>query len=120
MLVRVSWIWPGLKGCWRRRGAAREGQWEVVAGRAEAALGLWRGEPLADVESEVLAVREVPRLAELRLQAVEAGVDARLRLGGHGEVVAELQRLVAAHPLREHLHALLMLALYRCGRPDER
>jgi DNA-binding SARP family transcriptional activator len=98
------------------RVAVREDRWEVAAERAQAALGLWRGEPLADVESEVLAVREVPRLAELRLQAAEISIDASLRLGGHAGVVAELQRLVAAHPLREHLHALLMLALYRCGR----
>jgi hypothetical protein len=42
-----------------------------------------------------------------------------LRVGGHAEVTAELQHLCAAHPLREHLHALLMLALYRGGRQAE-
>jgi DNA-binding SARP family transcriptional activator len=31
-------------------------------------------------------------------------------------VVAELDALVAAEPLRERLHAQRMLALYRCGR----
>ena len=61
----------------------------------------------------------MPRLAELRLQALEVRVEADLHLGGHAEVIAELRRLAAAHPLRERLHALLMLALYRCGRQAE-
>jgi DNA-binding SARP family transcriptional activator/tetratricopeptide (TPR) repeat protein len=101
------------------RAAARSGSWLQAAAQAREALACWRGEPLADIESDVLALREVPRLAELRLQAVETRIDADLRLGGHAEVTAELQRLCAAHPLREHMHALLMLALYRCGRQAE-
>jgi DNA-binding SARP family transcriptional activator/tetratricopeptide (TPR) repeat protein len=98
------------------RAAARSGCWQEAAGQAREALSCWRGEPLADIESDTLALREVPRLAELRLQAVETRIDAGLRLGDHAEVTGELQYLCAAHPLREHLHALLMLALYRCGR----
>ena len=101
------------------RDAARGGSWEAAADQARAALALWRGEPLADVESEALALREVPRLGELRLQAAELRIDAELRLGRHGEVIAELERMAAAHPLREHLHAQLMLALYRDGRQAE-
>ncbi len=101
------------------RTAARIGSWDQVAARAGAALALWRGEPLEDVESQVLAQREVPRLTELRLQATELRIDADLRLGRHADVVSELQRLAGAHPLREQLHALLMLALYRCGRQAE-
>jgi DNA-binding SARP family transcriptional activator len=101
------------------RNAARDASWETAADQAREALALWRGEPLADVESDALALREVPRLAELRLQAAELRIDAELRLGRHGGVVAELERMAAAHPLREHLHALLMLALYRDGRQAE-
>jgi DNA-binding SARP family transcriptional activator/tetratricopeptide (TPR) repeat protein len=101
------------------RNAARGGSWQAAADQARAALALWRGEPLADVKSEALALREVPRLAELRLQAAELRIDAELRLGRHGVVIAELERMAAAHPLREHLHALLMLALYRDGRQAE-
>jgi DNA-binding SARP family transcriptional activator/tetratricopeptide (TPR) repeat protein len=101
------------------RNAARGRSWETAADQARAALTLWRGEPLADVESEALTLREVPRLAELRLQAAELRIDAELRLGRHGVVIAELERMAAAHPLREHLHALLMLALYRDGRQAE-
>jgi DNA-binding SARP family transcriptional activator/Flp pilus assembly protein TadD len=101
------------------RDAARGGSWEAAADQARAALGLWHGEPLADVASDALAVHEIPRLAEMRLQAAELRIDAELRLGRHGVVIAELERLAAAHPLREHLHALLMLALYRDGRQAE-
>jgi hypothetical protein len=50
------------------------------------------------------------------LQALEARLEAELALGRHTEVVGELESLSATHPLREHLLALLMLALYRCGR----
>ena len=98
------------------RAAAHSGFWDQAAGQARDALANWRGEPLADIESDTLALREVPRLAESRLQAVEIRINADLWLGGHANVTAELQHLCAAHPLREHLHALLMLALYRCGR----
>jgi DNA-binding SARP family transcriptional activator/tetratricopeptide (TPR) repeat protein len=101
------------------RNAARHGSWEAAADQARAALALWRGEPLADVDSQALTLREVPRLAELRLQAAELQFDAELRRGHHGVVIAELERMAAAHPLREHLHALLMLALYRDGRQAE-
>jgi DNA-binding SARP family transcriptional activator/tetratricopeptide (TPR) repeat protein len=101
------------------RAAARSGCWPEAAGQARAALSCWRGEPLADIASDALALRQAPRLAELRLHAVQTRIDADLRLGGHAEVTPELQHLCAAHPLREHLHALLMLALYRCGRQAE-
>jgi DNA-binding SARP family transcriptional activator/Tfp pilus assembly protein PilF len=101
------------------RAAARDGSWEAGAAEAGAALALWRGEPLAGVDSEVLVAREVPRLAELRLQALETRIEADLQRGRAGEVIGELRRLAAADPLRERLHALLMLALYREGRPGE-
>jgi DNA-binding SARP family transcriptional activator len=101
------------------RAAAREGSWDVAAAQAGTALSLWRGEPLADVESEVLALREVPRLAEIRLMALETRIDADLHLGRHADVIAELRHLAGAHPLRERLHAQLMRALYRDGRQAE-
>lgn len=101
------------------REAARRGCWPDAAQKAREALSCWRGEPLADIESDTLALSEVPRLTELRLQAVETRIDADLRLGGHAEAAAELQRLCMTHPLREGLHALLMLSLYRSGRRAE-
>jgi DNA-binding SARP family transcriptional activator len=101
------------------RAAARDGSWGTAAERARAGLALWRGEPLADVESDLLAARDIPRLAELRLQAIETRIDADLHLGHHREVIGELRHLAGAHPLRERLHGLLMLALYRDSRQAE-
>jgi DNA-binding SARP family transcriptional activator len=98
------------------RSAAGDGSWEAAAEQARAGLALWRGEPLADVESDLLATRDIPRLAELRLQAVEVRLNADLRLGRQAEVITELQGLASAHPLRERLHVLLMHALYQDGR----
>jgi DNA-binding SARP family transcriptional activator len=101
------------------RAAERAGSWADAAAMLRSALNLWRGEPLADVPSDTLVRRELPRLAEMRLSAIEACAAADLHLGRHGDVVIELRRLAAVHPLRERLHALLMLALYRDGRQGE-
>ena len=92
------------------------GRWPETSALLSAALSLWRGEPLADVPSPELAQREAAHLSELRIQLTEARIDADLRLARHDEIVAELRQLVAGHPLREHLRAQLMIALYRCGR----
>jgi DNA-binding SARP family transcriptional activator len=95
--------------------AARAGAWENASSQLAAALGLWRGQPLADIQSPLLAA-EVPRLAEMRLAALESRIDADLHLGRHRQVTAELAALAAAEPLRELVHELLMLALYRSGQ----
>jgi DNA-binding SARP family transcriptional activator len=80
------------------------------------ALALWRGPALVDVAAAPFAGAEIARLEEQRLAALEKRVEADLAAGRHAEVVGELQQLAAADPLRERLHALLMLALYRSGR----
>jgi DNA-binding SARP family transcriptional activator len=103
----------------KARRAAREASWHQAAEQSRAALSLWRGEPLADVESEVLVLREIPRLLEIRLQALETRMEADLHLGRHADLIIELQALTRAHPLREHLHAMLMVAFYRCNRQAE-
>jgi DNA-binding SARP family transcriptional activator len=99
--------------------AARDGSWADAAASADAALALWRGDPLADVDAPALADREVPPLAEARLHARELRIDAALHLGRHAEVIADARGLARAHPLRERPAALLMLALYRDGRQAE-
>ena len=60
------------------------------------ALALWHGEPLAELHGEPDAEREIARLEELRLAALEDRIDADLALGRHHELVAELEALVAA------------------------
>jgi tetratricopeptide (TPR) repeat protein len=99
--------------------AARAGAWADAADRLAAALEVWRGQPLADVPSPALARTEGQRLTELRLGALEARIDAQLHLGMHRELIPELEELAAAEPLRERVHELLMLALYRSGQQAE-
>ncbi|MEU6677958.1 BTAD domain-containing putative transcriptional regulator [Streptomyces sp. NPDC046925] len=82
------------------------------------ALGLWHGEPLANVPGPY-AETERTRLEEWRLQLLESRLDMDLEVGCHAEAVSELTALTAAHPLRERLRELLMLALYRSGRQAE-
>ena len=48
--------------------------------------------------------------------ALEQLIEAKLALGRHAEVIAQLETLIAEHPYRERLRAQLMLALYRCER----
>ncbi|MEV0150179.1 MULTISPECIES: BTAD domain-containing putative transcriptional regulator [unclassified Nonomuraea] len=102
---------------------AAEGRRALAAGDARRAaellheaLGLWRGRPLADVPH---AGPAAAGLEELRLAATEDRIQADLELGRHRELVAELRRLTAAHPLRERPHSQLMRALYGGGRQAE-
>ncbi|MFF4789094.1 BTAD domain-containing putative transcriptional regulator [Streptomyces sp. NPDC001276] len=82
------------------------------------ALALWDGEPLAGVPGPYAEAQRV-RLEEWRLQLLESCLDMDLEQGCHAEAVSELTALTAAHPLRERLRELLMLALYRSGRQAE-
>ena len=87
-----------------------------AAAKLREALGLWRGAPLVDLSYASFAQPAIRRLEELRLAALEKRIEADLELGRQADLVGELETLVEEHPLREHLHAQLMLALYRCGR----
>jgi predicted ATPase/DNA-binding SARP family transcriptional activator len=82
----------------------------------EEALSLWRGPPLPELGYADIAQPELARLEALRQVALEQRLEAELALGRHREGVPELERLVAAEPLRERLRCQLMLALYRSGR----
>jgi serine/threonine protein kinase/WD40 repeat protein len=83
------------------------------------ALELWRGPALADLSGEPSLTGDIARLEELRLQALEEKIEARLELGRHVQVIAELEGLTKTHPLRERLCRELMLALYRSDRQAE-
>lgn len=98
------------------RAAAARGQLADAGDLLEEALGLWRGEVLADLGAPEFAVALAADLAEKRLLAHEARLDVELALGRHVDAVPVLQALVDDHPFRERFAAQLMLALYRSGR----
>ncbi|MFD9204236.1 BTAD domain-containing putative transcriptional regulator, partial [Streptomyces anthocyanicus] len=81
-------------------------------------LSLWDGEVLASVPGPYAETQRT-RLQEWKLQLTESRLDMDLEQGCHAEAVSELTALTAAHPLRERLRELLMLALYRSGRQAE-
>ena len=83
------------------------------------ALTLWRGPALVDFAYESFAQAAIARLEEIKLAAIELRIDADLALGRHDELIAELDALLAEHPLRERLRGYLMTALYRSGRQAE-
>jgi DNA-binding SARP family transcriptional activator/DNA-binding beta-propeller fold protein YncE len=80
------------------------------------ALALWRGPALLGFAFDAFARDEIRRLEQLRLSAQEDRFDALLALGRHAAALGELEALVAANPLHEHLRGQWMLALYRSGR----
>jgi DNA-binding SARP family transcriptional activator/tetratricopeptide (TPR) repeat protein len=107
----------------RLRADAKQATADADPATAEAklreALSLWRGPPLADFTFEPFARSEIARLEELYLATLEERIDALLALGRHADIVAELEPLVAEHPLRERLRAQLILAFYRARRQAE-
>ena len=97
--------------------ALAEGEVETAKERLGSALDEWQGEALGDLMYEPSFVEEAARLEELRLDALEAIFEAKLRFGE--EVAPELEAFVATNPLREHARAQLMRALYGCGRQTD-
>jgi DNA-binding SARP family transcriptional activator len=99
--------------------ALAAGDAAAASGHLRRALGLWSGEPLADLDLAGSAAAECGRLAELRDQAASARIEAGLALGQHAEAAAQLRALIAGNPLDEQLHAHLMTALSQSGRRAE-
>ncbi len=95
----------------RQTGSAR-----MRAATLADALTLWRGPAYADVAGDTFARAAIDRLDEERLAVQEAYAEARLELGEHEELIAELTELVAGNPLRQRLRAVQLRALYRAGR----
>jgi DNA-binding SARP family transcriptional activator len=87
-----------------------------AAAEFRAALALWRGPALSDLAEEPCARTVAARLNGLRLLALERAIEADVACGRDAELIAELDRTVAEHPLHERFRALQMLALYRAGR----
>jgi DNA-binding SARP family transcriptional activator/ABC-type branched-subunit amino acid transport system substrate-binding protein len=96
-----------------------EGDAERAGELLRAALELWRGRALADLEGELWADAVSRELEEERLAAVEERIEADLLQGRDAALVPELRALVREHQLRERLCGQLMRALYHGGRQAE-
>lgn len=83
------------------------------------ALALWRGTAMCDAASTMTIDAEAHRLNEAHVEALEDRIDVQIELGRHRRVVAELDGLVAVHPLREGLWRQRIIALYRSERQAE-
>jgi predicted ATPase/DNA-binding winged helix-turn-helix (wHTH) protein len=84
----------------------------------DSALGLWRGEPFASLDT--------PWINDVRnaLEAERVSItldrnDAALSVGRHADLLGELVMAAQTHPLDERLAGQLMLAQYRSGRQAE-
>jgi DNA-binding SARP family transcriptional activator/tetratricopeptide (TPR) repeat protein len=89
-----------------------------TSGLAEA-LGLWRGEPLADALTGQSVAPAIEALTRTRLTAATEHGRQLLAAGRAGNAVALLAPLVEVYPLDEPLHAVLVEALASAGRQAE-
>ena len=80
---------------------------------------LSRGRPMAELESLAGLAPAIEQLKQLQLAITQELFEIRLELRHYGDVIPALQVLVEKYPLHEHLHALLILALYGSGRQGD-
>jgi predicted ATPase/DNA-binding SARP family transcriptional activator len=106
-------------GVARARDAANAGDARTAVERFGTAIDRWRGPVGHGVELGPDGRAQATRLEELRLTATEERSALRLGLGDHEALIGELEPSVVANPMRERLHALWMVALYRSGRQAE-
>ncbi|GAA0467617.1 hypothetical protein Ade02nite_88380 [Paractinoplanes deccanensis] len=100
----------------RARREIAEDRLESGSAELTAALSLWRGDPLGDVEQGPSITAEARRLVERRLSAIEQRIDVDLRRNRYGRALDEMAALVTLHPEREGLRARQMRALSATGR----
>lgn len=94
-------------------------QWAEALAHANTAIELWRGAALEEFADREFASVRARQLEEQRLVTLERRTDARLAMGQHRGLIAELRQLVTEHPLREPIWAQLIVALYRSDRQSE-
>ncbi|NUP53473.1 MAG: hypothetical protein HOW97_40055 [Catenulispora sp.] len=98
------------------RVAAEEARWAEAGEAAARALQMWRGEALADLESDGIRGEFLPYLEELRIRLEMLRIDAHLARGEFDAILPTLRALSGSHPLNEPFHERNFLALYGAGR----
>jgi predicted ATPase/DNA-binding SARP family transcriptional activator len=79
-------------------------------------LQRFRGDLLAAAGDGDWVTPHRAKLDAARMQLLETGCSARLRLGDAGDVIGDLEVAVASYPYQESLWVLLITALYQAGR----
>ncbi|MFI9812299.1 AfsR/SARP family transcriptional regulator [Saccharothrix variisporea] len=97
---------------------ARANPPENAAPLYDRALGLWRGDALAGLDSPWFDATRQALHAERRTVELDRN-DVALALGHHGALLPELEAQAREHPLDERLAGQLMTALHRAGRTSE-
>lgn len=100
------------------RAAEADGRAKEAIEYLTEASELWRGPALAGARGRYLD-RLAARLEEERLDAAHRRYALQLSTEDAGAAVGPLAALVDDNPLQEPLRGLLMLALFRAGRPVE-
>ena len=103
-------------GCARTAAAVEAEEWERALTEADAALGLVRGDLLADMADAPWVRDEATRVTEVHTECVANRVIALLALGKVPAALGEVSRLREFDPLADRGCRLQMLALYRAGR----
>ena len=98
------------------RRALRDGATVSALDTLVKALSLWRGDPLVDGGDAGYVAAPIARLTEQRLDAQADRLEAELLLGRGQDVIADLEALATAYPLRERFAGQLMRALAAAGR----
>uniref|UniRef100_A0AAU2A0A9 AAA family ATPase n=1 Tax=Streptomyces sp. NBC_00093 TaxID=2975649 RepID=A0AAU2A0A9_9ACTN len=103
----------------RAREALRNRQLPAARQEIDTALGLWRGEALAEACEHAFAMRERTRLDGALQDARELRATILVQQGETEQAIDVADSLVRRDPHRETSWALLMRALYAAGRPVE-
>jgi DNA-binding SARP family transcriptional activator len=97
----------------------RQGDGAAAGNLLRLALGLWRGQALADLRDRVEVAPLVAPLDRQRAELAQHLYETELELGRHRALQGELEAAVAAEPHDERLVELLVLAHYRSGRQGD-
>jgi DNA-binding SARP family transcriptional activator len=102
----------------RARAARAQGNLAEAVDLFYNALRLWRGTPLSATRGDYID-QERMRLLQHKIAVLEERLELELELGRHVEAGEELADAIAVEPMRERLHELQMISLYRSGRQAE-
>ena len=98
------------------RTSAQQGDLPEAKRLFDAALHLWRGPMLPDLQDVPIVADATQWLTQQHQSVVEDAADVGVALGGDSELIGSLTTWTRLYPLSERLRGRLMMALYAAGR----